>query len=60
MRADRQPDPEHPVIDLSGPPEEDWSAATVHGVFGVHVLWRTPQHGWDGHDVDSALGGDRV
>ncbi|WP_393056372.1 HelD family protein [Streptomyces sp. LN549] len=107
LRADRQPDPEHPVIDvdcvtgaghlvyevlgagltsytdlrsgavrlreinhalaleadrlclvLSGPPAEDWSAATVHDVFGVHVLWRTPEHGWDGHDLGSALGGD--
>ncbi|MHA5047089.1 HelD family protein [Streptomyces sp. SD15] len=40
---------------LAGPPAEDWSAATVHDVFGVHVLWRTPQ-GWAGEDADTALG----
>ncbi|MFC4607127.1 HelD family protein [Streptomyces maoxianensis] len=40
---------------LAGPPTEDWSAATVHDVFGVHVLWRTPQ-GWAGEDADTALG----
>ncbi|MGW9300453.1 ATP-dependent DNA helicase [Streptomyces cyaneofuscatus] len=109
LRADRQPEPEHPVIDvncvtekghllyevlgaglfayadlrsgaarlheinhtlptpadrlclvLSGPPAENWSAATVHDVFGVHVLWRTPQQTWAGQDVDSALGADRA
>ncbi|MFE4331169.1 HelD family protein [Streptomyces sp. NPDC056831] len=40
---------------LAGPPAEDWSAATVHDIFGVHVLWRTPQ-GWAGRDADTALG----
>ncbi|WP_392754716.1 HelD family protein [Streptomyces sp. LN590] len=40
---------------LAGPPAEGWSAATVHDIFGVHVLWRTPQ-GWDGRDTETALG----
>ncbi|MFE5393416.1 HelD family protein [Streptomyces sp. NPDC056568] len=40
---------------LSQPPAEDWSAAVVHDVFGVHVLWRTPQ-GWGGLDTATALG----
>ncbi|OEJ95721.1 HelD family protein [Streptomyces thermolilacinus] len=40
---------------LSGPPAEDWSADTVRGVFGVHVIWRSPQ-GWGGQDTDTALG----
>ncbi|WP_442807310.1 MULTISPECIES: hypothetical protein [unclassified Streptomyces] len=40
---------------LAEPPAEDWSAVTVHGVFGVHVLWRTPQ-GWAGRDAETALG----
>ncbi|MFD8177993.1 HelD family protein [Streptomyces sp. NPDC059709] len=40
---------------LSQPPAEDWSAAAVHDVFGVHVLWRTPQ-GWGGQDTATALG----
>jgi DNA helicase IV len=43
---------------LSQPPAEDWSAAAVHDVFGVHVLWRTPQ-GWGGRDTATALGLDR-
>ncbi|MFD9751589.1 HelD family protein [[Kitasatospora] papulosa] len=109
FRADRQPEPEHPVVDvacvtgeghllyevlgaglstyadlrsgaarlheinhtlpkpadrlclvLAGPPAEDWSAATVHDVFGVHVLWRTPQHGWAGQDVAHALGAEQA
>ncbi|MEU3098750.1 ATP-dependent DNA helicase [Streptomyces sp. NPDC006967] len=42
---------------LSQPPAEDWSPGTVHGVFGVHVLWRTPQ-GWGGQDTTTALGLD--
>ncbi|MFI8952617.1 ATP-binding domain-containing protein [Streptomyces sp. NPDC053750] len=42
---------------LSQPPAEDWSAATVHDVFGVHLLWRTPQ-GWGGQDTATALGLD--
>lgn len=42
---------------LSQPPAENWSAATVHDVFGVHVLWRTPQ-GWGGQDTETALGLD--
>ncbi|MFE7729635.1 HelD family protein [Streptomyces anthocyanicus] len=42
---------------LSQPPAEDWSAAAVHDVFGVHVLWRTPQ-GWGGQDTATALGLD--
>ncbi|MFJ8861281.1 HelD family protein [Streptomyces sp. NPDC102451] len=109
FRADRQPEPEHSVVDaacvtdeghmlyevlgaglstyadlrsgaarlheinhtlpkpadrlclvLAGPPAEGWSAATVHDVFGVHVLWRTPQQGWAGQDVDTALGAERA
>ncbi|MBQ0983742.1 AAA family ATPase [Streptomyces sp. F63] len=40
---------------LSEPPAEDWAGATVHDVFGVHVLWRTP-HGWGGEDAETALG----
>lgn len=39
---------------LAGPPAEDWSAATVHDVFGIQVLWRT-QQGWEGEDVEIAL-----
>lgn len=39
---------------LSEPPAEDWSAATLHGVFGVHVLWRTPVN-WGGQDAETAL-----
>ncbi|WP_309063941.1 UvrD-helicase domain-containing protein [Streptomyces sp.] len=42
---------------LSQQPAEDWSAATVHDVFGVHVLWRTPR-GWGGSDAETALGLD--
>ncbi|MGK9462824.1 HelD family protein [Streptomyces sp. G6] len=42
---------------LSQPPAEDWSADAVHDVFGVHVLWRTPQ-GWGGQDTATALGLD--
>ncbi|WP_443334819.1 hypothetical protein [Streptomyces sp. CCNWLW230] len=42
---------------LSQPPAEDWSPATVHDVFGVQVLWRTPQ-GWGGQDNATALGLD--
>lgn len=109
LRADRQPEPEHPVIDaacvtgeehllyevlgadltsyadlrsgaarlreishaltvdadrlclvLAGPPAEDWAPAAIHAVFGVHVLWRTPQQSWGGQDVAAALGGGRV
>ncbi|MPY57232.1 AAA family ATPase [Streptomyces spongiae] len=40
---------------LSEPPAEDWSADTVFGVFGVQVLWRTPDS-WGGHDAETALG----
>ncbi|MGW0790841.1 AAA family ATPase [Streptomyces sp. NPDC002911] len=40
---------------LAGPPAEDWSAATVHEVFGVQVLWRT-QQGWEGDGAEVALG----
>lgn len=40
---------------LSEPPAEDWSADTVLGVFGVQVLWRTPDS-WGGHDAETALG----
>ncbi|CAM5331445.1 AAA family ATPase [Streptomyces atroolivaceus] len=40
---------------LATPPAEDWSAATIHDVFGVHVLWRTG-HGWAGRDAETALG----
>ncbi|MFR9673563.1 AAA family ATPase [Streptomyces sp. TR02-1] len=36
-------------------PEEEWAADTVHAVFGVHVLWQTP-NGWDGRHVEAALG----
>ncbi|MBT2400455.1 AAA family ATPase [Streptomyces sp. ISL-100] len=41
---------------LSGPPAEDWSAETILDVFGVHVLWRTPDGAWGGRDTESALG----
>ncbi|MFJ9803844.1 AAA family ATPase [Streptomyces wuyuanensis] len=44
---------------LSEPPAEDWSADTVLGVFGVQVLWRTPD-GWGGHDAETALGSGGV
>ncbi|GAA3377874.1 hypothetical protein GCM10020367_55280 [Streptomyces sannanensis] len=40
---------------LCEPPVEDWSADTVHDVFGVHVLWRTPES-WGGRDTATALG----
>ncbi|MGX1270600.1 ATP-binding domain-containing protein [Streptomyces phaeoluteigriseus] len=40
---------------LSEPPVEEWSADTVRDVFGVHVIWRSPQ-GWGGEDTDVALG----
>jgi hypothetical protein len=40
---------------LSEPPTEDWSADTLHGVFGIHVLWRTP-NSWGGQDTETALG----
>ncbi|WP_336110412.1 HelD family protein [Streptomyces sp. PTD9-10] len=40
---------------LSEPPAEDWAADTVFGVFGVQVLWRTPDS-WGGHDAETALG----
>ncbi|MGZ9931482.1 HelD family protein [Streptomyces sp. NC-S4] len=40
---------------LSEPPVEDWSAETVRDVFGVHVIWRTPE-GWGGKGTDIALG----
>ncbi|MFI7099786.1 ATP-binding domain-containing protein [Streptomyces sp. NPDC050161] len=39
---------------LCEPPADDWSADTVHAVFGIHVLWRT-QESWGGHDTESAL-----
>ncbi|MGX1757843.1 HelD family protein [Streptomyces lydicus] len=39
---------------LSEPPTEDWSAATIHDVFHVHVLWRTPDS-WGGDSPESAL-----
>ncbi|WP_211270938.1 HelD family protein [Streptomyces yerevanensis] len=39
---------------LSEPPAEDWSTDTVLGVFGVHVLWRTPDS-WGGQDTETAL-----
>ncbi|MEU5594513.1 AAA family ATPase [Streptomyces sp. NPDC020298] len=39
---------------LSEPPAEDWSADTLYGVFGVHVLWRTPDS-WGGQDAETAL-----
>ncbi|MFD6528739.1 AAA family ATPase [Streptomyces sp. NPDC060184] len=40
---------------LCEPPTEDWSAGTVRDIFGVHVLWRTPE-GWGGEDTATALG----
>ncbi|WP_201260847.1 HelD family protein [Embleya scabrispora] len=40
---------------LSEPPAQDWAADTVRGVFGIHLLWRTPS-GWDGPDIARALG----
>lgn len=40
---------------LACPPVEDWSAAAVRDVFGVHVLWRT-RDGWEGEGVEVALG----
>lgn len=43
---------------LSEPPAEDWSADTVRDVFGVHVIWRSPE-GWGGKDTDIALGQPR-
>ncbi|MCZ1009467.1 AAA family ATPase [Streptomyces lydicus] len=39
---------------LSEPPTEDWSADTIHDVFHVHVLWRTPDS-WGGDSPESAL-----
>lgn len=44
---------------LSDPPSEDWSVAAVHSVFGVHVLWRTPE-GWAGEATTTALGTGRA
>ncbi|MEV8389801.1 MULTISPECIES: ATP-dependent DNA helicase [unclassified Streptomyces] len=40
---------------LSEPPAEEWSADAVHDIFGVHVLWRTPE-GWGGRDTETVLG----
>ncbi|MGW7327222.1 HelD family protein [Streptomyces sp. NPDC054840] len=40
---------------LSEAPAEDWSADTVREVFGVHVIWRSPE-GWGGKDTGIALG----
>lgn len=40
---------------LSEPPAEAWSADTLHGVFGVHLLWRT-QGSRGGQDAQTALG----
>ncbi|MFH8371199.1 AAA family ATPase [Streptomyces sp. NPDC018031] len=40
---------------LCEPPAEDWSADTTRDVFGVHVLWRTPE-GWGGQEAGNALG----
>ncbi|ANB09783.1 hypothetical protein SAM40697_5830 [Streptomyces ambofaciens] len=48
---------DHLYLVLSQPPCEDWSPAAVHAVFGVQVLWRTPQ-GWGGQDAATALGLD--
>ncbi|MGI5341042.1 hypothetical protein ACQEVS_28405 [Streptomyces sp. CA-181903] len=39
---------------LPEPPAEDWSADTLHDVFGVHVIWRGPA-GWAGEGADLAL-----
>ncbi|MCB5907661.1 HelD family protein [Streptomyces pinistramenti] len=39
---------------LCEPPAENWSADTVHDVFGIHVLWRT-QESWGGRHTHSAL-----
>ncbi|MDH6570755.1 hypothetical protein M2160_005776 [Streptomyces sp. SAI-117] len=44
---------------LSEPPAEDWSADTVFSVFGVQVLWRTPDS-WGGHDAETALGSGKA
>ncbi|MEU3818832.1 AAA family ATPase [Streptomyces sp. NPDC030392] len=44
---------------LSEPPAEDWSADTVFAVFGVQVLWRTPDS-WGGHDAETALGSGKA
>jgi hypothetical protein len=41
------------------PPAEDWPADTLYGVFGVHVLWRTPDN-WGGQDAKAALGSGGV
>ncbi|MGW8877671.1 hypothetical protein [Streptomyces mirabilis] len=40
---------------LCQPPAEDWAADTLHGIFKVHVLWRTKE-GWSGKDTETALG----
>ena len=40
---------------LSGPPAQEWVADVVLEVFGVHLLWRTPD-GWGGADKETALG----
>lgn len=40
---------------LCQPPAEDWTADTLHGIFKVHVLWRTKE-GWSGKDTETALG----
>ncbi|MER5554279.1 ATP-binding domain-containing protein [Streptomyces sp. NPDC002793] len=45
---------------LSDPPAEDWPAATVHDVFGVDVLWRTPQQTWAGQGADAVLGAEQA
>ncbi|MGY3680554.1 AAA family ATPase [Streptomyces sp. TE33382] len=34
-------------------PAEDWSADTVRDIFGVRVLWRTPE-GWGGQEAETA------
>ncbi|MCX4617846.1 AAA family ATPase [Streptomyces mirabilis] len=39
---------------LCQPPAEDWTADTLHGIFKVHVLWRTKE-GWSGKDTETAL-----
>ncbi|MEV7191899.1 ATP-dependent DNA helicase [Streptomyces sp. NPDC093510] len=40
---------------LPEPPAEDWSADTIHDVFRVNVIWRTPA-GWGGEHADTAFG----
>jgi len=49
-------EPERLYLVLCAPPAEPWSAGCVRDVFGVEVVWRTQDGGWEGGEVTAALG----